>query len=589
MARTSRRERLGLTRGKDMEQVSKPAYGMIENHSAGNKGATGQKTYSVGIYARLSVDSHNEKNESIDNQIEMAKSYMELQPDMVLFGCYSDLGKTGTNFEREGFNRLMADVRSRKVDCIIVKDFSRFGRNYIEAGNYIQKIFPFLGVRFISVTDRFDSLYENGDNLGVNLKNLANEMYAKDIAVKVKAARKAQWEKGSYTGSIPAYGYRVEWNDGKKRLFMEEETSDIVREIYRLYDEGKNLKEIVAWLYGKKVHRPKDYRSCGHVYCREGETLQEWSRGTVRAVLANPVYVGWLVQARTCGKDDKIKKRHDISSGDWDIREGAHEGIVSEALFSRIAERFRKQSVYSNLDGFSKAVPEEEDIFEGVLFCGQCGSRMGRTSHVKEFGSGDKIKLYGYLCRNACRIDGRACERKYITCHRLEELVKAALRQEFALGSLRPKNLVEQNNAAAVEKKRELEKELGRIQTEAEAEKRRGSELYLKYRSGELDKEAFQGWKAQEERQGQQRRARQEETNRRIREVDALTAAQNHFLRTLLKFREKSGLDSEMLHTLVERINVFPGKRVEIVFRFKSRGFGQAAGQPEGREAGWHA
>ena len=104
-----------------------------------------------------------------------------------------------------------------------------------------------------------------------------------------------------------------------------------------------------------------------------------------------------------------------------------------------------------------------------------------------------------------------------------------------------------------------------------------------------MDKEAFQGWKAQEERQGQQRRARQEETNRRIREVDALTAAQNHFLRTLLKFREKSGLDSEMLHTLVERINVFPGKRVEIVFRFKSRGFGQTAGQPEGREAGWHA
>ena len=589
MARTSRRERLGLTRGKDMEQVSKPAYGMIENHSAGNKGATGQKTYSVGIYARLSVDSHNEKNESIDNQIEMAKSYMELQPDMVLFGCYSDLGKTGTNFEREGFNRLMADVRSRKVDCIIVKDFSRFGRNYIETGNYIQKIFPFLGVRFISVTDRFDSLYENGDDLGVNLKNLVNEMYAKDISVKVKAARKTQWERGSYTGSIPAYGYRVEWADGKKRLFIEEGTSDIVKEIYSLYDEGKNLKEIVAWLYGRKVHRPKDYRSYGHVYCREGETLREWSRGTVRTLLANPVYAGWLVQARTCGKDYKIRKRHDISDSDWDIREGTHEGIVSEELFSRIAERFRKQSVYSNLDGFSKAVPEKEDIFEGVLFCGQCGSRMGRTSHVKEFSTGDRLKLYGYLCRNGYRIDGRICEKKYITCHRLEELVKAALRQEFALGSLRPKDLVEQNNAAAMERKQELEKELGRIQAEEEAGKRRGSELYLKYRCGELDRDAFQSWKEQEEREGQKRRVRQKESNRRIREVDALTAAQNHFLRTLLKFHEKSGLDSGMLHTLVERINVFPGKRVEIVFRFKSRGFGQAAGQPEGREAGWHA
>lgn len=589
MARTSRRERLGLTQGKGMAQTVTSASGIADAHSVGGTGATGQKTYSVGIYARLSVDSHSEKNESIDNQIEMAKSYMELQPDMALFGCYSDLGKTGTNFEREGFNRLMADVRSRKVDCIIVKDFSRFGRNYIETGNYIQKIFPFLGVRFISVTDRFDSLYENGDDLGVNLKNLANEMYAKDIAVKVKAARKTQWERGSYTGSIPAYGYRVEWADGKKRLFIEEGTSDIVREIYRLYDEGKNLKEIVAWLYGRKVHRPKDYRSYGHVCCREGETLQEWSRGTVRMMLANPVYVGWLVQARTCGKDYKIKKRHDISDRDWDIREGTHEGIVSEELFSRIAERFQKQSVYSNLDGFSKAVPEEKDIFEGVLFCGQCGSRMGRTSHVKEFSSGDRLKLYGYLCRNGYRIDDRACEKKYITCHRLEGLVKAALRQEFALGSLRPKELVEQNNAAAMERKRELEKELGRIQAETEAGKRRGSELYLKYRCGELDRDAFQGWKEQEERQGQQRRVRQEETNRRIREVDALTASQNHFLRTLLKFHEKSSLDSEMLHTLVERINVFPEKRVEIVFRFKSRDFGQAAGQPEGREAGWRA
>lgn len=582
MSRTSRRERLGLapengTAGKALPSAV----------HAGTAKAAGRKVYSVGIYARLSVDSHNEKNESINNQIEMAKSYMELQPDMVLYGCYSDLGKTGTHFEREGFSRLMADVRSRKVDCIIVKDFSRFGRNYIETGNYIQKVFPFLGVRFISVTDRFDSLHGDGDGLGVNLKNLANEMYAKDIAVKVKAARKTQWEQGSYTGSIPAYGYRAERADGKKRLFIEEETSDIVREIYRLYDEGKNLKEIVAWLYGRKVHRPKDYRSYGHAYCREGETLQEWSRGTVRMMLANPVYAGWLVQARTCGKDYKIKKRHDISDQDWDIREGTHEGIVSEELFSRIAERFRKQSVYSNLDGFSRAVPEEEDIFEGVLFCGQCGSRMGRTSHVKEFGSGDKIKLYGYLCRNAYRIDDRACEKKYITCHSLEELVKAALRQEFALGSLRPKDLAGQNNAAAMERKRELEKELGRIQEKAEDEKRRGSELYLKYRSGELDRDAFQRWKEQEERHGQQRKSRQEEINRLIRETDAHTAMQNHFLRTLLKFHEKSRLDSEMLHTLVDRINVFPGKRVEIVFRFQSRDFGQAADRPESREAGW--
>ena len=155
------------------------------------------KMYSVGIYARLSVDAkcmaceQARKNESIETQIEIAKAFVKSQSDMMIFDCYSDIGKTGTNFEREGFERMMRDVRTRKIDCIIVKDLSRFGRNHIETGNYIEKIFPFMGVRFIAVTDNFDSMNISGQNeaLGVNLKNLVNEMYARDIALKVKSSR----------------------------------------------------------------------------------------------------------------------------------------------------------------------------------------------------------------------------------------------------------------------------------------------------------------------------------------------------------------------------------------------------------------
>lgn len=131
------------------------------------------KIYSVGIYARLSVDANERKNESIETQIEIAKAFISKQNDMVIFDCYTDIGKTGTNFEREGFERMMRDVRSREIDCIIVKDLSRFGRNHIETGNYIEKIFPFMGVRFIAVTDNFDSMNISGQNeaLGVNMKN----------------------------------------------------------------------------------------------------------------------------------------------------------------------------------------------------------------------------------------------------------------------------------------------------------------------------------------------------------------------------------------------------------------------------------
>ena len=263
------------------------------------------KMYSVGIYARLSVDANERKNESIETQIEIAKTFISRQKDMVIFDCYTDIGKTGTNFEREGFERMMRDVRMRKIDCIIVKDLSRFGRNHIETGNYIEKIFPFMGVRFIAVTDNFDSMNVSGQNetLGVNLKNLVNEMYAKDIAVKVKSSRQAKWEQGSYTGGVAPYGYRAEWTNDKKCLFIEETTSDIVKKIFDLFLSGKNMKEIVIWLYEERIVRPMEYHKTGQIYCPSGGKLQQWSRGTVKMILTNPVYIGCLVQGRTCGKD----------------------------------------------------------------------------------------------------------------------------------------------------------------------------------------------------------------------------------------------------------------------------------------------
>ena len=243
-----------------------------------------------------------------------------------------------------------------KVNCIIVKDFSRFGRNYIETGNYIQKIFPFLGVRFISLTDQYDSLASDGDELGVNLKNLTNEMYARDISVKVKSSKEAQWERGSYTGGIPPYGYRAEWINGKKCLFVEEGTSDIVKEIFQLYDEGKNQREIVIWLYEKKVHRPSAYRRYGHIFCEDGEEFQQWSRDSVKLILTNPLYIGCLVQAMTCGKKYNIRKKSDIDSEDWSAKENTHEAIIPEEQFFSVAERLEQQASCYKKGGSRKNV-----------------------------------------------------------------------------------------------------------------------------------------------------------------------------------------------------------------------------------------
>lgn len=524
----------------------------------------GQKTYSVGIYARLSVDSHDEKNDSIEVQIEIAKAYLEGQPDMALFGCYSDLGKSGTNFRRDGFQRLMEDVRLRRVNCIIVKDVSRFGRNYIETGNYIQKIFPFLGVRFIAVADHFDSLEAGEDELGMNLRNLANEMYARDIAVKVKSSRKAQWENGNFTGGIPPYGYRAEWRDGKKQLLVEETASDIVREMYRLYAEGKSMKALAAWLYEKKVHRPKDYHRYGHVFCEMGEELREWPRSSIKLLLTNPVYMGCLVQAKSHGKEKGygIRTRQDLASGDWLVQENAHEAIVTPEQFFGVAERFGTQAQ-------PKAMHAKEDIFAGLLFCGECGKKMGRTSHGKELRLGGSVKRYGYFCRNSSRLDGFSCERKYISCQALEQLVKTALRQEFALSSMQSESLVERNEKVAKEKRRALEQQLKTLQNKLEKQERKGSEQYLRYREGELGREAFVCWREETEKQGRKQKAELSEAMQRLPELDAMAAKQSQALLALLEFQSNVGLERELLLALLEKIYVFPDKRIEISFRFR--------------------
>lgn len=488
---------------------------------------------------------------------------------------YIDVGKTGTNFERDGFERMMCDVRMRRIDCIIVKDLSRFGRNHIETGNYIEKIFPFMGVRFIAVTDNFDTLCLSGQNeaLGVNLKNLVNEMYARDIAVKVKSSKKEKWEQGSYTGGVPPYGYRAEWIGDKKCLFIEEVTSDIVKKIFDLFLSGKNTKEITAWLYEERIVRPSVYHKTGHIYGQEGCELLQWSKGTVKMILTNPVYMGCLVQGRTCGKDYMMRERHDIDSEDWSIKEHTHEPIISEDIFFEVAAKFEKSSVYCNEDGFSKRVPLDEDIFADMLYCGDCGAKMKRITQIKTLSSNDKVRLYSYNCPKYDRIDEQKCATKSITLCTLTKIVKEAIRQEFALSAMRPKDLVEANNREAERIKKEWSNQLIEVERKIENITKLGSEQYIKYRMGEISEGPFQKAKEENDKKTVSFRKRRVDITEKLRTIDAQTVQKNHFLRTLIKGNDKTELTAEVVRTLIHRIEVYPDHRVKVVFAFKRSDF----------------
>ncbi len=533
--------------------------------------------WKAGIYARLSVDKNDKKNESIDTQIEIAKEYVRQSENITLVDCYTDLGKSGTNFEREGFGRLMTDVRRHKINCVIVKDFSRFGRNYIETGNYMEKIFPFFNVRFISITDDYDSHRTEGENdtLTVNLKNIVNELYARDCAEKVREIKKSKLKQGCYVGGIPAYGYYGKWIDGKKVLFPEEGTSDVVREIYELFDGGNTIREIISRLYDKRVHRPKDYQSTGHVYCEEGEMLRQWSDQTIRTILTNHVYIGALVQFRVGEERYRGGARREVEPDEVIMIEHTHAPIVGEDIFYRISSRIEEKRK-KELE--KKHLPEDthaEDIYRGLLYCGECGSRLKRTctSNAKSYRV--SVRTYSYGCPRIQRIDSLRCDTHFISQNAINQIVLETMRKEFNLSGIRMKTLVDFNRTQERERAKHFEKRRKELEADIQEADITMSSLYIQYRSGRIDKETFLSLKADQE-MGKSNLTKElsgleTDLYRLQREAEEM----NHFIRCLWKGKENAVLDAQVLQGLIKRITVYKDKRVEIIFNFSKEQFEQ--------------
>lgn len=529
-----------------------------------------QTIYHVGIYARLSVDNHNEKNESIETQIDIAKLYIKDKPEFEFYHSYIDLGKSGVNFERNGFKQLMEDIRQAKVNCVIVKDFSRLGRNYIETGNFIQKIFPFLGVRFISVTDGFDSNHVQTEDFCVNLKNLVNELYAADIAAKVKSTRKSQQKKGSYTGGYAPYGYNLCKIDGKRVLAVNEEEANIVRALFNQYEAGVNCKGLIRWLYQNNIHRPTEYRKYKHIYSKEGEVLLEWSKWTVKSILTNPVYIGCLIYGTVCKENSLLKSYQNSSFTEYSIKENTHQAIISQEQFFKIARQFEEQSLhYSNKKKDTQSVLLEEDIFDGILFCGDCNCKIKRTALIKNVNPSKKIRKYIYHCPYADRIDVKKCHNHRILLEQLQELVTESLKKQFLFSNINRQDMMEYIKSQLELKQALLCKNSDILKKKIQTCKKRKSEQYLKYQSGRMGLHVFKKVQQENRQQVTLLSKKLEEIKNQQKENDMILAKQDMIVNSLLKRDTAIELEKEFLHTLIKKIYIFSDKRVEITFCFQ--------------------
>ena len=281
--------------------------------------ATPAQRFPTAIYARLSVENSgkSEKVDIIANQIEICKSYLTERPYLNLVDTYVDNGRTGTVFDRPEFNRLMTDIRSGRIKCLVVRDLSRFGRDYIETGTFLERIFPQIGLRFISIKENFDSFDTGGnsESLLIPLQNMVNSLYSKDISRKVSTALKAQMESGEFKKRNLPYGYR--WDDEHSNMVFDEETAPIVRKIFQWKIEGLSLPAIADRLDAMDAPNPEFQKYQVGVRTGNATAKKVWNKSTLTSILDNPHYVGDTVLGRTLNAIYKGVKNQHIDRENW--------------------------------------------------------------------------------------------------------------------------------------------------------------------------------------------------------------------------------------------------------------------------------
>lgn len=366
--------------------------------------------WNVAAYLRLSKeDNEIMESYSIVNQRELIDQYISNKSDLQLVDYYIDDGYSGTNFNRPGFRRLLQDMKNKKINCIIVKDLSRFARSHIEADMYFENIFPALNIRFISVIENIDS-FENPDsmdNLIVPFKNLLNDAYAKDISKKVKSALLTKRLNGEFIGTTATYGYLKDPKD-KHKLIIDKDASKIVIKIFNDIIEGKTASEIAKELNKRGVLTPYTYK----IKNDNIDIDKKWNAKIINVILQNRVYTGDLIQGKKKVENYRTHKLIKVNKDEWIITENHHKPIISKEQFNKVQEILNKNKcARSN---------KEKDLFYSFLKCADCGSSFTLR----------KVKNYEYYhCTSYVR--NASCTNHSIRKDKLVEIVLEELNKKF--------------------------------------------------------------------------------------------------------------------------------------------------------------
>lgn len=381
-----------------------------------------QRWYGI-CYLRLSKMGKRYESESIDNQRKLIREFVRRHPEITLVGEQVDDGYTGTNYDRPGFRGVMDAIREKKANCVIVKDLSRLGREYIETGKYLETVFPDMGIRFISVNDDLDSEHTPlCEEISVPIKNIMNEAYCRSLSQKLRSQFRVQRKAGEFIGAFACYGYLKDPAD-KHKLIIDEYAAMVVRTIFQLKMEGYSQQSIANYLSSEGILPPAAYKQQQGLNYQSGFQTAggnaAWSHAAVRAILENPVYMGTLVQGKRGTPNYKIKQMKPRRKEDWCVVEKNHAPIISEELFTSVQHLLSLDTRTSPSDAVVQPLA-------GMLYCADCGRAMCRRS-VKR---GNRT-FYYYVCSTHKR--SGLCSSHSISQTALEDVVLRAIQKQIEI------------------------------------------------------------------------------------------------------------------------------------------------------------
>ena len=512
--------------------------------------------FNVAIYIRLSrEDGDKEESDSVGNQRKLLAEYIAKKEDFILYDVYVDDGYSGTNFNRPSFQRMIADIEDGEVNCVVVKDLSRFGRDYIDTGRYLERYFPEMGVRFISVTDGIDSMKQAYDML-LPIKNIFNEQYARDISKKIQATVKSKQKAGEFIGAFTSYGYKKSPVD-KHKLVIDDYAADVVRRIFSLYIQGYGKQKIAKLLNAEGVLCPAEYKKVnGENYknCNCLESTTYWSYSTINSILHREMYVGNMVQGT---KRQRMRsKQKKMTKEEWIIVENTHEPIIDKVTWEKARSLLQKRTRELDLE-------TNKNIFAGFVKCGDCGRAMAKNMWRRADGS----KTYSLYCGTYKRNGKQYCTPHTLPMAVLEDIVLGDLKV-IAHSADNLKELVQSQSFTASKVKRIADTELSKIKTELERVKKLKKSIYEDYREELISKEEFLSYREdylkKEELYSKQIEALEEKKNDNVTE----DVFETPWLKRLLELKDIESLDRDIVVEMISEIKVYENRKIKITYNF---------------------